>query len=1065
MKKLSLLLLLTTWLFALGLSLNISAEEINSLKTYPVDNPLSYQSVRAMTQDKEGFMWFGSQEGLQRYDGHTFLSFHHETADKNSLSSGAISALLIDSSQRLWVGTRGGGLNLYREDSQDFQHITTQSGDFALSDDNVNALIEDSEGNIWVGTENGLNILFTQDDQWQSKQIIHAADNPFSLPHNSIQTLLLTKQGTIWVGTNGGGIAIFDQQGNLLKQNLHLPPSQLIYALHQEKDDTIWIGTFEAGVIKYNVTNDESGDFVHYPFDENNPHSISSNSVNAIFQDSNDQLWIATDKGLSIYNRQQDNFYRLNHSIASPYSLANDVVLTFFEDNSQMVWIGTFSGVNRWNPNMTTFNQYNSLRYPTLASNNITRFSQSISEDSEHQLFFSTYSSGIYQLSLSEDKIIPLSFNDTFKDLRIMTLFAEPDTLWVGTRSKGLYKVDLATEQVTNYQNDADDPTSLSANSVTDIIKDDQGNLWVSTYQLGINKLNDDGSFTRFNQISSLGGESSNKGPSSNHVLQILQGQQGYLWLATYGGGINRFDPTTKTFVHLSHDNTIVDSLSSDLAWYLFQDNQQNLWVGTQAAGLNVLSKENQNNGSFAFSHLDVKDGMKSRTVYAINQDGSGNIWFSSNKGISRYSPKHQSFKHFDTTHGLLDLEYNHGALAMTQDNTLYFGSAKGFTSVNPDNILSTPQPPQVRLTNILKLNAPMVFDQALSTLDSLTLEHSDQLISFDYVGLNYADPESTRYKYRLLGFDQQWIDAGKLRRATYTNLPAGSYQLQVIAANNDNIWSEPGPSLNIVVNPAPWQTWWAYLIYTILTALLLLTYSRLVNRKLLAEQQQKISLKQQVEEKTQEFQLKNIELEQANKQLENAATTDKLTGVNSRRYLDIYIEQASQLMAQIHQNILPVQRSILPRLYLLMVRIDKLSEVSNSQLINLTDLLLYSRNPDDLVIRWSADTFAVIGYEKDKNASELARRLSDRFESIFTDTTRVDMAYSFYPFNFEQPMALSWDQVSVITEFGLKKVSDNESLNWLGLYAPAIQPFNYLDVLKLNDISELGLMVKVRQG
>jgi GGDEF domain-containing protein len=295
--------------------------------------------------------------------------------------------------------------------------------------------------------------------------------------------------------------------------------------------------------------------------------------------------------------------------------------------------------------------------------------------------------------------------------------------------------------------------------------------------------------------------------------------------------------------------------------------------------------------------------------------------------------------------------------------------------------------------------------------------------------------------------------------------LPAGKYQLQVIAGNNDNAWSEPGLSLQIVVKPAPWNTWWAYLLYAISIALALLAYSRFLNRKLIVEQEQKALLAQQVEDQTKEFQLKNIELEHANKQLENAATVDKLTGVKSRRYLDIYIEQASQLMTQIHQNILPVQRSILPRLYILMVQVDDADKVSNSQLLNLTDLLLYSRNSDDLVIRWSEDTFSIIGYEKEDNARELSIRLSHRFCHAFGDATKVNMAYSFYPFNVEHPTELSWDQVSVITENALNIVSKDSTLQWLGLYNSFVQPFSYMDILHIKELDELSQVVSIKQG
>ncbi len=1037
-------------------------KNFNSFKKFPIENLLSYKSVRTITQDKDGFMWFGSQEGLHRYDGYQFLSFNHDSSDASSLSSDVISRILIDKTNQIWVATRGGGLSLYREGSKDFQRINIKTKNIALSDDNVNALLEDSRGNIWVGTENGLNIIVRTGEQWQVKQIKQELGNPKSLSHNTVHAMIQTSDGNIWIGTNGGGISVFDLNGDYIeqikikKEGSNQSIGKLVNALFQDENGFVWIGTVENGLIKYSPSTHA---FEHYIYNEKEKNSIASNTIEAISQDATNRIWIASDKGLMIYDQSLQTFKRVNSSVTNPHSLTNDFVLTFFEDQNKMMWIGTIAGVNLWDPNLTTFSQYNDQRFPEIANRLIMDFTQL----DDKRVIFSTYSGGLFQLSNDKNSVSAFEFNHIFKDLRVTSQFVDHNTLWVGTRASGLFKVNLTNGNFTKYQTDVKKPNSISANSITDIIKDAQGVIWISTFHKGINRLNSDDTFSRFEMTKSL----SNKGPSTNHVLQMLEDNQGMIWLATYGGGVNRFNRKTEEFLHINHDDNSKNSLSSDFAWIVFQDKHDNLWIGTQSAGINFLSSENMQKDNFSFKHLDVKDGMRDQTVYGMTQDSLGNIWFSSNRGVSYYSLKHDSFKHFDTRHGLIDLEYNYGAVYKGHDNTLYFGSSKGVSSVNPKNIIDEHSIPEIRLTNIYKLNEPITFKQSLSVLNSITFDYSDQLISFEYVGLNYADPNATLYKYRLLGFDDEWIDAGKLRRATYTNLPQGHYQLQIIAGNSDNVWSQPY-LLNINMNPAPWNTWWAYLLYAILIALLLLTYSRFLNRKLLVEQQQKEYLRQQVQEKTQDFQLKNLELEQANKQLEDAATVDKVTGVKSRRYLDIYIEQASQLMSQIHQNILPVQRSILPRLYFVMVKLNNIEQVTNSQLVNLTDLLLYSRNSDDLVIRWADDTFAIIGFEKDDNARELVTRLASRFEQALGNNIKSGMAYSFYPFNLEQPMALSWDQMSVITEHALKvanKDNDDSKVNWLGFYAPRVQPFNYLDIIQEHNVDELSKLVKLKQG
>jgi ligand-binding sensor domain-containing protein/GGDEF domain-containing protein len=1048
--------------FILLSSLNfiVLSQETKRFKNFGIDNPMSYSFVRTIAQDEDGFMWFGSSEGLDRFDGHQTLSFQHNGSEANSLSSSMISRILIDKQQRLWVGTFGGGLNLYRPESQDFTHFTTKSKSATLTNDTVNALFEDSEGKIWIATENGLNVLSYNEEEWSTQQIFQELGNPNSLTHNGVLSIIETSNEEVWVGTNGGGISVFNLQGKFIKSVKYGDPNSATYVnkfvsgMYLDINSEIWIGTADSGLLKYNPSTEK---FIHYQVNANDQSTISSNAISNIYQDSEQNIWIATDNGLSIYDNKNNSFSRYNNSPNNTYSISNDYVLTFFEDANKMMWVGTFSGVNRWDPNMATFRQYSTQTNPILKNHNVTSFVQFDKDN----LYFSTYSGGIYLLSNDNSSILPADFNADFLEYRIMSLFADGNTLWVGTRTSGLYAINLETNIVTEYRHNVENNNSISANSITDIIKDINGNIWVSTFHQGINLLNKDGTFKRF-----IKNETNiEKGPSGNHILQLLEDEQGFIWLGTFGGGLSRFDPINETFQHFRHEENNPNGISDDFTWIMLLDSKENIWFGTQSSGLSILSRENRYSNNFTFTHINTKDGMKSLTIHGIIEDAYEDIWFSTNKGVSRYSISDESFKHFNLTHGLVDLEYTHSAVFRSIDNTIYFGAGKGMSSINPEKFDTSLSALEVRLTSILRLNEPMSFENKLSELTQLEFDYSDQLISFEYVGLNYADPESTLYKYRLLGFDEEWIDAGKSRRATYTNLPAGSYTLQIIAGNSDNIWSEPGISLDIMVNPAPWNTWWAYLLYALAVASVLLVYSRFLNRKLLFEQQQKSYLKEQVKEKTQKLQSQNSELEHANTLLEKSATVDKITGVRSRRYLDIYIEQTSQLMNQIHQNILPVQRSTLPRLYVLMVQVSDLTSVNNSQLINITDLLLFSRNTDDLVVRWSDDTFAVIGYEKDNNASELASRLATKFEKQFDKIITMNIAYSFYPFNREQPMDISWDQVSVMIELGLKLVSEDNAMAWLGLCEPKIQPFSYLDVIQTTNLAGLKHNVQIKQS
>lgn len=1042
------------------LSFNCLAQDVKLFKNFGVDNPMSYNFVRTITQDKNGFIWFGSSEGLDRFDGHESISFHHDAALPNSLSSDVISRIIIDSKDRLWVGTFGGGLNLYRENTQDFLRLTSKTEGLEITNDTVNALFEDSQGQIWVGTENGLSIISEKQGKWIITNIYQTLGNQASLTHNTIHSIVEVKSDEIWVGTNGGGISVFDQSGNFIKSIKYGSDvsstyvNKFINTLFVDTDENVWVGTVDSGLLQYNLSTEK---LTHFTFKAGSKTSLTSNAITDIYQDSEQKIWIATDNGLSIYNNITRDFSRYHHSINNPFSLSSDYIIKIFEDINNIMWIGTFSGVNRWDPNMATFRQYSLQTNPEVKNFNITSFTQF---DEQH-IIFSAYSGAIYQLSLTDNSITPTDYSSFFSEFRVMSLVADGNMLWVGTRSSGLFSVNLVTNKINQYSHDSNNPLSLPANSVTDIIKDRNGQLWVSTFHQGISKMNNDGTFSHFSENK----HNPESGPSSNHVIQILEDEEGFIWIATFGSGLNRFDPAEERFIHFSHDETKLDSLSTNSTWVMALDRNKNLWIGTQAAGLNILSYDDRRKGNFSFKHIDTKDGMKSMTVYGITEDVYGDIWLSTTKGISRYSPLKGTFKHFDLTHGLVDLEYTHSAIFSASDNTIFFGSGKGFNSVNPEKVNIKLKAPEVRLTNIIKLNESMPLETSLAKLSHLELNYNDQFISFEYVGLNYANPESTRYKYRLLGFEQEWLDAGKSRRATYTNLPAGKFQLQIIAGNSDDVWSEPGLSLDIVVNPAPWNTWWAYVLYTLAVAIALLFYSRFLNRKLVIEQQQKLYLEQQVYEKTQKFTSKNLELAQANKQLEKAAIVDKTTGVKSRRYLDIYIEQTSQLMNQIHQSLLPVQRELLPRLYILMVRLKSADAISNSQLINLTDLLQYSSNSDDLVIRWSQDTFAVIGYEKGNNANELAARLSGRLKSMADDTVSVNLAYSFFPFSQENPLDLTWDQISVLIEQALTFADEDKQLAWLGLCGPKSNAFDYLQLMQQRSLVNLKEQVVIKSG
>lgn len=1047
---------LLLFLLVIALSGSCFAENISQFKKFTVDHPLSYQSVRAITQDGDGFMWFGTQEGLLRFDGYQLHRFHHDNHDENSLASDTISVLQVDRAGLLWIGTRGGGVSLYPGFGKSFVNFSTQYENHLLVNDNVNTMLESSIGDMWVGTEGGLNII-RQTDAGYQVDVVHGPKlNGVPLLANRIEKVMESQQHEIWVATNGGGIAIFDTSGKFLRllQQSEDDPDGLITnqikALFQDHRGDIWIGGVEGGLQRFRQKKDRLVKLA-LDVDFDFAHTIIEN----IFEDSHGRLWIATDKGLLAYFPAAKQFQHITTDATDPLSLSSDVVLTTFEDRDDIIWIGTFGGVNRWDPNINVFQSFTKQSHPSLTDAIVTSFAQF----GPKRVLVGTYGGGINILDEETGAITQPWFNEQLAGLRIMSLFTQGDELWIGTRASGLYRVDLVSRQITQFQSTPTEGTTLSADSITDIYRDTKGNLWISTFQGGVNRYLGDGKFQRFMHDP----ENPSAGPGSNQILQVIEDRAGALWLATYGAGIDRFDPSTEVFTNFRHDEGDVTSISSDLAWLLFLDSDDSLWVGTQSAGLNVAPKDVRDRNSLAVERFNIREGLKTRTIYGVAQDRR-NLWITTNKGVSQFHKESRTFAHFDRTHGLVDLEFNHRAIFRSQHGYMYFGSAKGFSRLNLSNELIKFHTPEIQLTNILRLNEPMIFSQRLSELAQLDFYHGDQLIVFEYSGLDFRAPESTRYRYRLLGFDEEWVEAGTSRRATYTNLPPGNYELQVVAGNSNNQWSDPGYSLPITVHPAFWQSWWAYLVYISAIGICLLLYSRTVNKKLFWEQQQRQILKQQVQEKTKEFQEQNEALAQANQKLEKAATTDRQTGAKSRRYLDIYIEQASRLMSQIHHTLAPVDKYRLPRLYIMMIRLKQEGEVRSSDILSVNDLLQYSRNNDDLVVRWSEDTFAIIGYEKDDQARLLATKLSQQVNQTLGGKVEINIGYALFPFDIENTMDWSWDQVSVITEYCVQ-LGEKESLAWLGVYKIKEHPLTSAQLLACESLTSLQKLASINYG
>ena len=833
-----------------------------------VEDGLSQVTVYANLQDHQGFMWFGTQDGLNRYDGYTFKVFRHDPQIPGSISDNYIKTLYQDSKGRLWIGTRGGGLNRFDADTEHFIYFKHNTSDpHSLSHNEVNAIFEDDKGILWVGTHGGgLNrfdetsgqftyfkhndenpnslsnnkvIAIHQDSknqlwigtasglnrydpqQQRFHHYRHQASNPHSLSHNTIKAILEDSKGKLWIGTNNGLNQFDDQQQRFVRFS-HRPsdPRSLshnnITNLFEDSRGRLWIGTEAAGLNRYE--NPRQG-FVRFNHQIDNPYSLSAGSIQSISEDAQGTLWIGTNSGaINKLDSQKQRFGHVRHQASNPQSLSNSAVFAIHKDKQGTLWIGTNDGLNKLPPAR-----------------------QNLTDPSEPRHFIHYKHQPSNPGSLSQNAIVTIMTDDT-------------GTLWVGAY-RGLNQYNPLTDKFIHFRHQPSDSGSLSHDTISKIYQDSKGTLWVGTFG-GLNQYNaQTGQFKRY-----LHSPSDTHSLSNDTIVAIFEDSKGTLWIGTHSG-LNRFDAQTQTFDRYQHLASDPHSLSHDAVYSIHEDNNGTLWFAT-LGGLNKFDAKSQR-----FSHYRQKDGLANDTLYAVLEDKQGYLWLSSNKGLSRFNPTTETFVNFDANDGLQSDEFNFGAYFKSDDGELFFGGMNGFNRFYPQNITDDSHALPVVLTDFLLANKSVPINplpqattfnlpKAINAMDKLTLSYQQNLISFEFAALHFSNPMKTQYAYQLVGQDDNWIKTdAKKRWATYTNLAPGDYTLRIKASNQQGNWNErggltqglltQGKSLKITVLPPPWKTWWAYSIYILVLALMIYAFVRIQRKKVLYERSVNLRLTQ----------------------------------------------------------------------------------------------------------------------------------------------------------------------------------------------------------------------------
>jgi ligand-binding sensor domain-containing protein/signal transduction histidine kinase len=779
----------------------LSAGQHLRFENISTEQGLSQSTVTAILQDSQGFMWFGTEGGLNKYDGYQFSVYEHDLDNPQSLSDDSVRAIYEDRDGTLWIGTTVGLDRLDRSTDTFVHHQQALAGSDIPTGIWVSVIHQDLLGTLWVGTEgSGLIALDLRTDQFTVYK--HSSDDPKTLSDNTIHSVYEDREGVLWIGTDRGLDRLDPMSGTFVHglqdpSGLHTVRDMPVYAINEDNQGALWIGTHE-GLYQWNRTEDQVTEYRHDP---SVPDSISVDSIRCIFSDSQGMIWIGTRSGLSQFDRTQKRLISYRHDPNDPQSLISDSIRSVYEDGSGVIWIGTAAGgLSKYAPATQKFAlyQHNPGLSNSLSDDNI----WSIYEDHSGILWIGTFSAGLNKLDRQSGTITVYQHNPaesaSLSNNAIRTIMEDRNgSLWVGTEYGGLNRFDPETETFSQYRHDAADPGSLSSDRVFTAYEDHLGRLWIGTQGGGLNLLDQDtGTFTHYqhdaNEPFSL---------SNNDVRAIYEDHTGVLWIGTLGG-VNLFDDDTKRFTVFRHDPGNPSSLSTDLVASVFEDSEGTIWVGTFGGGLNRFDRITE-----SFARYTEKDGLPDNTVYGILEGSDGALWLSTNKGLSKFDPRREPFRNYDVSDGLQGNQFNPGSSFQSSTGEMFFGGTQGFNAFFPESVTENPVPPPLVITAFKIFNQTIQTD--LASNEAIQLSYRDSFISFEFSALDYNAPEKNQYAYRLDGFDKDWVVAGTRHYAIYTNLPGGNYVFRVKGSNNDDVWNETGTQVGITVVPPFWQTWW----------------------------------------------------------------------------------------------------------------------------------------------------------------------------------------------------------------------------------------------------------------
>jgi len=834
--------------------------KFSSLNT---NDGLSQSDVKGILKDHEGYMWFSTDDGLNRYDGYHFTIYRHEAKNPHSLATNNISTLFEDKAGNLWVGTSGGGLCLYNRNSDSFTTFSAKNDDErSLSSQDINLIFQDDKGNIWVGTYSGLNLF----DQKTGKfQRYFYTKNRNDIPTHHIYAIAEDASGNLWLGT-GGGLVQFNYRTGYTKTFQHNGPNSLsgdqINTMFKDEAGNLYIGTAGAGLDYFDVR-DQS--FRHFDHQAGNKNSLVNNNIFAMATAGNKQIWIGTEDGLDLFDPVKSTFTKYVNEGKAESDENNSIGCVL--DDKGILWLGTYeAGVRFYDRNLSSFAYVSKQtdQKSSLSNNIVTSFAQDgkgfwIGTDGGGLNYFDQ-PSGAFNHYTNQ----PKNKNSVSGD-HVMRLLRDKRDLWIGYYDAGLDIYNTETKIITHFSTGTK-PDQISGTSIFALAKDKNQDTWVGMDGKGINVIRNKKIIKRY-QYTPL--DTLHCLPN-NDVQVIYRDRKGQMWVGSYGG-LSLYNPARDNFTNFTMWNK---SLSSNTVISVFEDSKSNFWVGTLGGGLNLFNKQKQ-----AFVPYSFPDGGSYAIINSISEDDKGFIWVATNSGLISFEPGTSHFRKYTPANNLQGNEFFIGAVLKADNGQILFGGHNGFNIVDPETLATNKHLPGVVFTDFQLFNKKVligensVLKKSITETKTIELKYDQSVFTIEYSGLSFTLPGMNVYAYKLENFEKEWNYVGSQRKATYTNLNPGEYTFKVKAANNDGLWNNTPATLRIIVIPPFWMTWWFRLLMFVAVCAIIYSYYRY--RLYAIKAKQKV-LKQLVKEQTaavfkqaEELQNQSEELQALNEELQ----------------------------------------------------------------------------------------------------------------------------------------------------------------------------------------------------